>query len=123
MNVVGQPVAKAMRRTVQTPSRIIVLQDSLKHHKCELKTKFGGSPSGHRGIRSINHWLHSDQDFYRIMLGIGHGSPAKEYVLGPLQEYERAFWGVNGEGTDLVWAELETIAQKVEKKFSEAEQK
>ena len=114
MNIVGQPVARALRETVQTPSRLVVLQDSLIHEPGRLKTKFGGSPQGHRGIRSIAHSLNGEQGFHRLQLGIGRAGSAAEYVLGPLNSFEKQFWGENGEGVDLVWKELEKIARQVE---------
>ena len=116
MNVVGQPVARALRATVQEPSHLVVLHDTLHLPPGQVKTKFGGSPSGHRGVRSVIRFLTGDQDFYRLQLGIGHSAPVVEYVLGPLSSFEKSFWGVQGEGTDLVWDAIEDIARKVEAK-------
>lgn len=119
MNIVGQPVARALRVTAQSPSSLIVLQDSLNHEPCSLKLKFGGSPSGHRGVCSIIHSLQGNREFYRLMLGIGRGSVAREYVLGPLSSHEKEFWGINGEGVELVWEHLEKIAKDVAKRSAD----
>ncbi|KAF9482239.1 hypothetical protein BDN70DRAFT_875350 [Pholiota conissans] len=114
MNISGPSIAATGRAAVNVPSRMIILADSLSHRPMSVSSKFGGSPNGHNGIKSLVSAL-GDEGFYRLRLGIGRdeGSDAAEYVLGQLSGHERRFW--SDEGIDLVLQEIEKIAVKVGK--------
>lgn len=114
MNVLGKSVAKTMRETVVNPSNMIVLQDDLNHAPGTLKAKFGGKPDGHRGIRSINKFVHCEDTikYHRLLVGIGRSGEVRQYVLGPLSSFEKQYWAADGEGIDQVWQAIERIAQK-----------
>jgi len=124
MNVLGNSVARAVRATVQNPSSLIVLQDCLTLQPGTMRHKAGGQPDGHRGVRSINKFLHVDQDratFHRLQIGIGRAGDAQSYVLGPLSAFEKQHWSANGEGTDQVWHEIEKIARRQRALFKPVE--
>ena len=105
-----------MRGTVGTPANMIVIQDDMNHAPGVLKYKFAGAPGGHRGIRSINKFVHlnkaDENKYHRLLVGIGRAEDAKKYVLGPLSSYEKQYWSADGEGIDQVWREIEKIVQK-----------
>ncbi|TDL26075.1 peptidyl-tRNA hydrolase [Rickenella mellea] len=105
MNVLGHQVAKVRRATVPSTASMIVIHDDLNLTPATVKRKFGGSPSGHRGVRSVLSKVQSEP-FHRLQIGIGRRGDAKEYVLGRLDAFEREFWGPNGEGIDLVWEQI-----------------
>lgn len=113
MNILGNEVAKACRATVQNPSNMIVIQDSMYLEPGKLKVKFGGSAENHNGIRSINKGLGSNPDYFRLQAGIGRAGNAAEWVLGPLSGFERQHWSSNGEGMDDVWSKIEQIEKRM----------
>ena len=116
MNILGPSVAKAMRSTVQDPSSLIVIQDSLHDLPGTVKTKFSGSPNGHNGIKSISKSLGPDVGYHRLLVGIGRaGDSVAAYVLGPLSAFEREHWAATGEGVDQVWRLIERIAASASK--------
>ncbi|OCB88468.1 peptidyl-tRNA hydrolase [Sanghuangporus baumii] len=114
MNVQGQPIAKASRYAGIQPHSVIVMHDTMKLQPACLRVKYGGAPDGHRGIRSVNKFLHT-LDYFRIQVGVGRSGDAKEYVLGPLSAFEKQHFGVNGEGTDEVWEAIGDIAKRMDK--------
>ncbi|EJD03195.1 peptidyl-tRNA hydrolase [Fomitiporia mediterranea MF3/22] len=114
MNVLGNAIGKACRATVQDPRSVIVIQDTMYLEPGRMKVKYGGQPEGHRGIRSVSKFLHT-QDFFRLQVGIGRTGDAKEYVLGPLSSYEKMNYSVDGKGIDEAWACIEDIAKRMEK--------
>ena len=113
MNVQGASIAKACRYAEAQPECSIIIQDTMKLQPGRLRIKFAAKPDGHRGIRSVNKWFHSDR-YFRIELGIGRTGDAKEFVLGPMSAWEKSHYGVNGTGTDEVWEAIEKIAEKIE---------
>ncbi|KAG9316748.1 peptidyl-tRNA hydrolase [Chiua virens] len=112
MNITGPAVATALRHTVRTPSAMIVVHDSLQHKPKALSVKFGGSANGHNGVRSVIAALGGDIDFYRFRIGIGRDGDAASYVLDRLPTDESIYWGVGGDGLDMVCKELAKIAFK-----------
>ena len=110
MNISGQSVVAALRKTVRSPESMIVIQDSLSHKAGTLSVKLGGSANGHNGIKSVMAALGGD-GFHRLRIGIGRDQtdPA-EYVLQKLSTSERAFWGDGGQGLNIVVREIHKIA-------------
>ena len=102
MNISGPPVATALKTLSIPPSHMIVVHDSLDHKPLKVSAKFGGSASGHNGVRSIIASLGGTKDFHRLRIGIGRDSsdPAS-YVLGRLSSEERDFW-LHGDGVRAV---------------------
>ncbi|TDT15584.1 peptidyl-tRNA hydrolase [Ilumatobacter fluminis] len=77
MNESGRAVSALVRRYgIETPDRIIVVQDELDLDPGVLKVKNGGGLAGHNGLRSITQHLKT-QDYLRIRIGVGK-PPNKE---------------------------------------------
>lgn len=92
MNESGQAVSSLVRRyRIETPERIIVIQDELDLPPGDLKVKAGGGLAGHNGLRSINQHLKSP-DFLRVRIGVGkpeHKDVGKGHVLSKVPARER----------------------------------
>lgn len=92
MNESGQAVSALVRRhRIESPERIIVVQDELDLPPGELKIKAGGGLAGHNGLRSITQHLKS-QDFLRVRIGVGkpeHKDVGKGHVLSKVPKRER----------------------------------
>ncbi|KAF8070108.1 peptidyl-tRNA hydrolase [Lyophyllum atratum] len=111
MNISGPSIAAAFRKTVQSPSSLIVLSDSLSHKVETLHARLGGSANGHNGVKSIISALGGEMNFYRFRVGIGRDeTDAATYVMRKLSSHERQFW--NDQGLDLVLSEIEKVALK-----------
>jgi PTH1 family peptidyl-tRNA hydrolase len=92
MNDSGQAVGALVRRyRIESPERVIVVQDELDLAPGDLKIKAGGGLAGHNGLRSINQHLKST-DFLRVRIGVGK-PPSKEagagHVLSKVPKAER----------------------------------
>lgn len=113
MNLCGQSILHVCRNMQLLPQSVIIIADSLYHPPATLKYKYGGSVQGHGGLRSIVANFNGDDQFHRLLIGIGRrGDDAKEYVLGPLSSHEKNYWGKNGEGVDLVVEKIQEIIRK-----------
>ena len=44
MNLLGKPIAKVLRSTVEDPKHVLVIHDTFYLEKGRMKLKFGGSP-------------------------------------------------------------------------------
>ncbi|KAJ3127634.1 hypothetical protein HK101_005542 [Irineochytrium annulatum] len=69
MNFSGKPVLKACREYAIDPGQVIVVHDDLERKVGSVSPKFGGSASGHNGLRSIQVTL-GTPDFHRVRVGI-----------------------------------------------------
>jgi len=109
MNLSGPSIAAAYRKSVKSPSSMIILADSLLHEVEKLSVRLGGSANGHNGVRSLISALGGEMGFYRFRLGIGRNDiePAT-YVMGQLASHERRYW--TDDGLDLILKEVEKIA-------------
>jgi PTH1 family peptidyl-tRNA hydrolase len=92
MNDSGQAVGSMVRRyRIETPERVVVVQDELDLAPGDLKVKAGGGLAGHNGLRSIAKHMRS-QDFLRVRIGVGK-PPSKEvgtgHVLSRIPRRER----------------------------------
>jgi PTH1 family peptidyl-tRNA hydrolase len=111
MNISGPSIAAAYRQSVNSPSSMIILTDSLSHQVEKLSVKLGGSANGHNGVKSIISALGGEMGFYRFRLGIGRDeSDAATYVMRQLSSHERRYW--THEGLDIILREIEKIALK-----------
>ena len=92
MNDSGQAVSSLVRRyRIESPERIIVIQDELDLPPGDLKIKAGGGLAGHNGLRSITQHLKS-QDYVRVRIGVGkpeHKDVGKGHVLSKVPKTER----------------------------------
>ncbi|KAG6919382.1 hypothetical protein DXG01_006931 [Tephrocybe rancida] len=113
MNVSGPSIAAACRQTVQSPTSMIVISDSLSHKVETMHARLGGSANGHNGVKSIISALRNDMNFHRFRIGIGRDdTDAATYVLRKLSSHERQFWTTD-KGLDLILSEIEKVALKV----------
>jgi len=86
MNQSGQAVAQLLRYFKLSPAALIVIHDDLDVPADRLKLARGGGAGGHRGVRSIQDAVNS-QEFYRVKMGIGRpppGMPSENFVLSPV---------------------------------------
>jgi peptidyl-tRNA hydrolase, PTH1 family len=92
MNESGRSVGALVRRyRIESPERIIVVQDELDLPPGELKLKRGGGLAGHNGLRSITQHL-STQEYLRVRIGVGKPDSAhtgKVHVLAKFPKRER----------------------------------
>jgi PTH1 family peptidyl-tRNA hydrolase len=112
MNISGSSVLAALRKSVKSPQSMIVIHDSLSHRPETISYKFGGSANGHNGVKSVISSLRTT-DFHRLRMGIGRdvSTDPAEYVLSKLSHDERAYWGSEGEGMDVVLKEIVRVAR------------
>ena len=110
-NISGPSIAAEYRKSVNSPSSMIVITDPLSHRVEALPVNLGGSPNGHNGVRSIISALGDELGFYRFRVGIGRDdTDAATYVLQRLSSHERRYW--TEDGLDLFLTEIEKIAHK-----------
>ncbi|KAJ7593390.1 peptidyl-tRNA hydrolase [Mycena floridula] len=107
MNISGPSIATACRATVKSPNHMIVLSDSLSHNVETVSSRFGGSASGHNGLKSIISAFGGNKGFYSFRIGIGRGTDAATYVLQKMPYHEQQFW--QDRGLDIVIEELERV--------------
>lgn len=92
MNDSGQAVGAMVRRyRIESPDRVVVVQDELDLPPGELKIKAGGGLAGHNGLRSIAQHL-SSRDFLRVRIGVGKPDSkelGKGHVLSRAPRRER----------------------------------
>ncbi|KAI8852874.1 peptidyl-tRNA hydrolase [Chytridium lagenaria] len=69
MNFSGRPVLKACKEFQIPHSNVLVLHDDLERKMGLVSRKFGGSTSGHNGLKSI-HLALGTTDFGRVRIGI-----------------------------------------------------
>lgn len=91
MNLVGGPVAGAVRFFKAGIGDVVVLHDELDLPFGTVRLKLGGGEGGHNGLRSISKSL-SSKDYLRVRFGIGRPpgrmDPA-DYVLRDFGTTER----------------------------------
>ena len=92
MNESGRAVGAMVRRyRIDSPERIIVVQDELDLPPGELKLKAGGGLAGHNGLRSITSHLKT-QDYLRVRIGVGKPDNlhvGKVHVLAKIPKRQR----------------------------------
>lgn len=77
--------------------KIIVVYDDIDLEPGEIRIRRKGSPGSHNGMKSVVHFLNSDE-FPRVRVGIGkphEGMDLIEHVIGAVPEEE---WGLLDEG-------------------------
>lgn len=115
MNLSGPPVNHALKSLRLGTANLVVIHDALEVAPEVLKYRFGGSPMGHNGVRSVIAALKNDKGFHRLKIGIGRpesdlADNIAKYVLSDFSSHERQFWQSGGRGVDIVWHELQKIA-------------
>lgn len=86
MNEAGPSYASIARKQHIEPDRVIAVYDELDLPAGTIRLKFGGSTSGHNGVKSLQQGF-GTPDFYRVRVGIGRPpgrqDPA-DFVLEPI---------------------------------------
>lgn len=91
MNESGDAVGRVCAYYRLQPSDVVVIHDDLNLDLGVMRLRRGGSDGGHKGLRSVIHWLDTDQ-VPRLRLGIGRppaGANAVQYVLSPFARSEQ----------------------------------
>ena len=92
MNNSGMAVQDILRYYRMNPWQLIVIHDDVSVKLGEYKIKYGGSASGHNGLKSIIQYIKTEE-FIRIRVGVGE-KPAdwdmSKYVLSKLNEQDYA---------------------------------
>lgn len=121
MNESGRVLRKLVQHFKINPvSELLVVVDDVNLPFGRLRIRPGGSDGGHRGLRSIEAHL-GTQDYGRLRIGIGPGNainiPLEEYVLGsftPEEEQRLAFLFQEAGRACLLW-----LSQPMEKVMNE----
>ena len=97
MNLSGVAVSCLLNKFKVGPGDLLVIHDDLDLPTGRLRLRLGGSPGGHRGVRSIIDRI-GTEDFYRIRIGISRPTNAGgqswnedeiiDYVLGDFTDEE-----------------------------------
>lgn len=78
MNNSGRAVGEAVSFFRIPLNQVIVFHDELDLAPGKVRVKTGGSPAGHKGLKSID--THVSRDYRRVRLGIGHPGH-RDYVI------------------------------------------
>lgn len=114
MNISGPSVVKIVRKTIRSPTSLILIHDSLSHKPLVVSPKFSGSANGHNGVKSVIAALGGVTAFHRLRIGIGEKQgDAADYVMGNLSAKELDHWAPKGDGSEAVWRAIEKIVQQV----------
>lgn len=92
MNNSGEAVAALVRYYQIEPADMLVVYDDLALPPGQLRIRSKGSAGGHNGLRSIIHYLQT-QEFPRLRIGIGPVPPGwtgADYVLSAFPEDDPA---------------------------------
>lgn len=91
MNNSGVAVQAVQRFYRIDNSKTLVVHDELDIDFGSIRTRFGGKPAGHNGIKSVIE--HCGEDFGRVRIGVGPKKPAQiaseDFVLGKFSKEER----------------------------------
>ena len=91
MNDSGEAVARLLMYYRLQPADVLLIYDDLALDLGVMRLRRGGSDGGHKGVRSVIHYLDTDQ-VARLRLGIGRGPEGHssiDYVLSSFARSER----------------------------------
>lgn len=89
MNLSGGPVARALERIEGAPATLFVITDDFHLDLGALRARPGGSAGGHKGLKSIERVL-GTQDYPRLRIGVGDpGHDSVEFVLSRFKRGEQ----------------------------------
>jgi PTH1 family peptidyl-tRNA hydrolase len=92
MNENGPAFASLVRKHRVEPDHVIAVHDEIDLAFGALRVKFGGSPAGHNGVKSLAAALRTN-DFYRVRLGVGRPAGRRDpldWVLDDFGKREQA---------------------------------
>jgi PTH1 family peptidyl-tRNA hydrolase len=91
MNDSGDAVLRVLLYYRLQPDDVLLIYDDIALDLGVLRLRRGGSDGGHKGVRSVIHYLGTDQ-VARLRLGVGRppgSGDAINYVLSPFARSER----------------------------------
>ena len=91
MNDSGDAVLRVLLYYRLQPADVLLIYDDIALDLGVRRLRRGGSDGGHKGVRSVIRYLHTDQ-VARLRLGVGRlpeGAEAINYVLSPFARSER----------------------------------
>ena len=91
MNDSGDAVLRVLLYYRLQPADALLIYDDIALDLGVMRLRRGGSDGGHKGVRSVIHYLDTDQ-VARLRLGVGRppeGAEAINYVLSPFARSER----------------------------------
>lgn len=108
MNASGESIIQYKNFYKLNTEQIIVIYDDIDLEPGEIRIRRKGSPGTHNGMKSVVHFLNSDE-FPRVRVGIGkpqEGVELVEHVVGPVLKEE---WDLLEKGTDRAEKAIEEI--------------
>lgn len=91
MNDSGDAVRRVLQYYHLPPEDVLLVYDDIALDLAVMRLRRGGSDGGHKGVRSVIHYLGTDQ-IARLRLGVGRppeGGSAINYVLSTFARSER----------------------------------
>jgi PTH1 family peptidyl-tRNA hydrolase len=86
MNENGPAFASLVRKHRVEPDHVIAVHDEIDLAFGALRVKFGGSPAGHNGVKSLAAALRTN-DFYRVRLGVGRPAGRRDPIDWVLDDF------------------------------------
>jgi PTH1 family peptidyl-tRNA hydrolase len=86
MNENGPAFASLLRKHRVEPGHVIAVHDEIDLAFGALRVRFGGSPAGHNGVRSLAAALRTN-DFYRVRLGVGRPAGRRDPIDWVLDDF------------------------------------
>lgn len=99
MNSSGESIIEFKNFYKLETKNILVVYDDIDLEPGEIRIRRKGSPGTHNGMKSVVHFLNSDE-FPRVRVGIGtpkEGTELIEYVIGAISDEE---WQMLEQGTE-----------------------
>ena len=89
MNLSGEVVIEFVQYFKIDIQDVLIISDDLDLYVGNYKLKAKGSAGGHNGLKSIEHYFHT-QEYKRLKIGISNNKliSTKDYVLGKFSEEE-----------------------------------
>lgn len=90
MNLSGEAISAVCSRHLEEKEDLLVVSDDIALPLGAIRLREKGSSGGHNGLVSVIE--HLGQDFARLRIGVGSGSPVqdmKDYVLGEFRREEQ----------------------------------
>jgi PTH1 family peptidyl-tRNA hydrolase len=123
MNENGPAFASLVRKHRVEPDHVIAVHDEIDLAFGALRVKFGGSPAGHNGVKSLAAALRTN-DFYRVRLGVGRPAGRRVPIVWVLDDFgkrEQADVAILvDDGADAVFSIVRDGLQVTQDRFNRA---
>lgn len=107
MNLSGEAVQAVQHFYRIDPSRTLIIHDELDIDFGQIRTRIGGGPAGHNGVKSVI--SHGGEETARIRIGIGPKKPAQidstDFVLGKFSPDEKKHFEALNRETNSILSE------------------